>query len=44
MLLYIDPGPGSMLFTMLIGVIGAAVYSLKILWIKHCEQSELTIP
>lgn len=25
--LYIDPGTGSMLFTILIGVIGAAVYS-----------------
>ncbi len=34
MLLYIDPGTGSMLFTVLIGVIGAAVYSLKMLWIK----------
>lgn len=32
--LYIDPGTGSMLFTILIGVIGAAVYSLKMLWIK----------
>ncbi len=34
MLLYIDPGTGSMLFTVLIGVIGAAIYSLKMLWIK----------
>lgn len=34
MLLYIDPGTGSMLFTILIGVIGAAIYSLRIFWIK----------
>lgn len=34
MLLYIDPGTGSMLFTVLIGVIGAAFYSLKMLFIK----------
>ncbi len=33
-LLYIDPGTGSMLFTILIGVIGAAFYSLRMLWIK----------
>lgn len=33
-LLYIDPGTGSMLFTVLIGVIGAAVYSLRMLFIK----------
>lgn len=32
--LYIDPGTGSMLFTVLIGVIGAAVYSLRMLFIK----------
>ncbi len=31
---YIDPGTGSMLFTILIGVIGAAFYSFKMLWIK----------
>ncbi len=31
---YIDPGTGSMLFTVLIGVIGAAFYSLRILFIK----------
>ncbi|MBE6794502.1 MAG: CDP-glycerol--glycerophosphate glycerophosphotransferase [Ruminococcaceae bacterium] len=31
---YIDPGTGSMLFTILIGVIGAAVYSLRMLFIK----------
>lgn len=34
MLLYIDPGTGSMLFTVLIGVIGAAFYSLKMLFLK----------
>lgn len=32
--LYIDPGTGSMLFTILIGVIGAAVYSLRMFFIK----------
>ena len=31
---YIDPGTGSMLFTILIGVIGAAIYSLRMLVIK----------
>ncbi|MCH5343371.1 MAG: CDP-glycerol glycerophosphotransferase family protein [Acetatifactor sp.] len=34
MLLYIDPGTGSMLFSILIGVIGAGFYSLRMLWIK----------
>ena len=34
MTLYIDPGTGSMLFTILIGVIGAAIYSLRMLLIK----------
>ena len=34
MTLYIDPGTGSMLFTILIGVIGAGIYSLRMLWIK----------
>lgn len=33
-LLYIDPGTGSMLFTILIGIIGAGVYSLRMLLIK----------
>ena len=33
-LLYIDPGTGSMLFTVLLGVIGAGVYSLRMLFIK----------
>lgn len=34
MTLYIDPGTGSMLFTILIGVVGAAIYSLRMLLIK----------
>ena len=34
MLLYIDPGTGSMLFTILIGIIGAAFYSIRMLLIK----------
>jgi hypothetical protein len=34
MMLYIDPGTGSMLFTILIGVIGALVYSVRMMWIK----------
>ncbi len=34
MLLYIDPGTGSMLFTILIGVVGAGIYSLRMLMIK----------
>ncbi len=34
MRLYIDPGTGSMLFTILIGVIGAGIYSLRMLLIK----------
>ena len=33
-LLYIDPGTGSMLFTILIGLIGAAIYSLRMLFVK----------
>lgn len=52
MLLYIDPGTGSMLFTILIGVIGAGIYSLKMFWIKlrfwlsggKAEISETTVP
>ena len=32
--MYIDPGTGSMLFTILIGVIGAAVYAVRMLLIK----------
>ncbi len=32
--LYIDPGTGSMLFTILIGVLGAAFYSLRLFFIK----------
>ena len=31
---YIDTGTGSMLFTILIGILGAAFYSLKMLFIK----------
>ena len=34
MKLYIDPGTGSMLFTVLIGIISASIYSLRMLWIK----------
>lgn len=33
-LLYIDPGTGSMLFTILIGLIGAAIYSIRMLFVK----------
>ena len=32
--LYIDPGTGSMLFTILLGIVGAAVYSVRMLLIK----------
>ncbi len=34
MKLYIDPGTGSMLFTILIGLVGAGIYSLRMLIIK----------
>ena len=34
MKLYIDPGTGSMLFTILIGIIGAGIYSIRMLIIK----------
>ena len=34
MRLYIDPGTGSMLFTVLLGVIGAAAYSLRMMFLK----------
>ena len=34
MILYIDPGTGSMLFTVLLGIIGASIYSLRMLFIK----------
>ncbi len=34
MRLYIDPGTGSMLFTVLIGIVGAAVYSIRMFSIK----------
>lgn len=33
-MLYIDPGTGSMLFAILIGIIGAANYGLRIAWVK----------
>ena len=33
-LLYIDPGTGSMLFTVLIGIIGAVIYSVRLFLIK----------
>lgn len=33
-LLYIDPGTGSMLFTILIGLIGAGIYSIRMLFVK----------
>lgn len=33
-LLYIDPGTGSMLFAILIGIAGAVFYSIRMLWIK----------
>lgn len=34
MRIYIDPGTGSMLFTILVGIIGASIYSLRMLLIK----------
>ena len=34
MFLYIDPGTGSMLFTILIGLLGAAIYALKGAYLK----------
>lgn len=51
-LLYIDPGTGSMLFTILLGVIGAGIYSLRMLLIKlrftlsggKIEESDEKIP
>lgn len=33
-ILYIDPGTGSMLFAILIGIIGAINYGLRIAWVK----------
>ena len=33
-LLYIDPGTGSMLFTVLIGIVGFLVYFFRVLWVK----------
>ena len=34
MLLYIDPGTGSMLFTILIGLVGAGAYALRGLYMR----------
>ena len=34
MLLYIDPGTGSMLITILLGIIGTGVYLFKNIWLK----------
>ncbi|MBO5638822.1 MAG: CDP-glycerol glycerophosphotransferase family protein [Oscillospiraceae bacterium] len=34
MFLYIDPGTGSMLFTILIGVLSAAIYAFRGVWVK----------
>ena len=34
MFFYIDPGTGSMLFTILIGVVGAVIYALRNSWMK----------
>lgn len=34
MILYIDPGTGSMLFTVLIGILGTSYYVLRMLWVK----------
>ena len=51
--LYIDPGTGSMLFTILIGAAGAAVYALRYAWMwmkrvlsggKIRDRSSRTVP
>ncbi len=34
MTLYIDPGTGSMLFTIVISIAGLSVYAIRVLWIK----------
>lgn len=52
MLLYIDPGTGSMLFTLLIGIFGTAVYAFKVFWmkisgffgVKKFEKSKIKTP
>ena len=36
MKLYIDPGTGSMLFAILIGIISAVTYLLKSWWSSNC--------
>ena len=33
-LLYIDPGTGSMLFTLLLGLIGASFYGIRVMILK----------
>ena len=33
-LLYIDPGTGSMLFTILLGVVGTGTFFIKKIWLK----------
>ena len=32
--LYIDPGTGSMLFTIMISIVGFLIYLFKVLWVK----------
>ena len=39
MKLYIDPGTGSMLFTILLGVIGAAFYSARMLFLRLRQRA-----
>ena len=39
MKLYIDPGTGSMLFTILLGVIGAAFYSVRMLFLRLRQRA-----
>ncbi len=39
MRLYIDPGTGSMLFTILLGVIGAAFYSARMLFLRLRQRA-----
>ena len=34
MLLYIDPGTGSMLFTILVGLLGAGIFAIRKLFLK----------
>ena len=39
MTLYIDPGTGSMLFTILLGIIGAAFYSARMLFLRLRQRA-----